>query len=512
MELIDQALSGSNNRVGYISPKFEPIKDLSLRESIQLITRKITIEFCKKYNLILPNFILNILDIYQDYTNTNGQIETRGIIQLYTIYFLLMTISSYWSALTDITSDLLANKDNILKSISVPKPGLKNNSEGRINISEIKNKLASSINSLKSILTPYKESNTTIGIKYFLFKHPININWKFYDTILYHCIILLTIIYNLVYIIKTVNRFDKKQQEKIQLYVYNKKNIRQEVDKKVFQQLFLLFGFMVQHGSRIPFTKEYNIQDVYLTEKDKEKDKDNKTIHNHKSKAENNQQLFNHIENKLQGVNSIKTSTDFKSMGVYTILTTIFKLMYYHPFPFDPLLLEKKLSKNLEQHPVNIANQTRASQLYKIPKSKKFKWMSKEDTEYLSVLGEISDFFGDTLHIASEGLEMMGREKCYIDEKGKKRCNMNELGQIAMMKALKSSSSSSSLEHTMIDEFNRRNRETERYGPTSGIIGRIKSMTKPRETKTKIKHNSNRTYKNNNYNYNYNQKIKTKNK
>jgi hypothetical protein len=463
MNFVEEVLSTGNNKIGYISPTFEPIKDLSLKESVQLITRKITIEFCKKNNLILPNFILNILDIYQDYTNTSGQIESRGIIQLYTIYFLLLTISSYWSAITNITNDLLVNKDNILRSISIPKPGLRNNNENTININKIKEKLKNSINSLKSILTPNKESNITIGIKYFLFKHPININWKFYDTILYHSIILLIIIYNLIYIIKTVNRFNKKQQEKIQLYVYHKKNIRQEVDKKVFQQLFLLFGFMVQHGSRTPFTKDYNMEEVYKKEKEKE------TKTNNKLKTKNNQQLFNSVEDKLQGINTSKNTTEFKSMGVYTILTTIFKLMYYHPFPFDASLLEKKLSKDLQQHPVSIANQNRNSQVNKIPKAKQVESMFEQDKEYLDVLGDLSKFFGDTTHMAIQGLEMAHSNDCHIDEHGKKKCNMNKLGQMGMKRAFKHSGPSK-LRATMSNQFALRNEELRKYSNTNLMI------------------------------------------
>ena len=88
----------------YTEPPKKPISEVT-----KIINNRL-INFCQNHNLILPNFIRNLLDIYQDYPNTKGQVESRGIIQLYTVYFILHLISAYWYSIKNLKNSLVSGR------------------------------------------------------------------------------------------------------------------------------------------------------------------------------------------------------------------------------------------------------------------------------------------------------------------------------------------------------------------------------------------------------------------
>lgn len=456
-------LYSGNPKIGYISPKFDLPKNLSLKESVQLITRKLINEFCKNNNLIVPDFVLNVLDLYQDYVHTKGEIESRGIIQLYTVYFVLHLVSAYWSAIVAIEYDIRVNKGNIINAIAEPKAALNMTTPFTSGMrDDIIEKSMEAYKLLKPILTPGKNKNITIGIKYFLFKHPVGINWKYYDTILYQCLILLTIIYNMVYTIKSVANFNKRIQKNIQVYVHDKDKKRPDVMKiKVFPQLFLLHAFMIQHGSRQPYTKSVDMEKA--VKKEDAKYKNNVEIVN-SSKNEENQKLYNTVENSLHGINRTdETDKDVKTMGIYSILNILFQLMYYHPFPYDPSQLESKTKKALKNHPVNAANQQRQLQVKAtVPKGDSSDYFSDYDKEQFQIMGEIGNFFTMGYGQVKGSIRELSRPHCYKTMTGRKKCALNQFAEKMTLKALKKSGSKK-LYNRARKDFGERNRGLTKY-------------------------------------------------
>lgn len=453
--------AGDTSKI-FISPTFEPIKDLSLNESVQLITRKLIKEFCETHNLIVPNFVLNILDLYQDYVHTKGNIESRGIIQLYTVYFTLQLISAYWSAIISIKSDLLSNLDKIIDSIISPKTIFKKNiqltTQMRYDVIE---KITEAYKSLESILVPNGNSNITVGIKYFLFNHPVNLNWKYYDTILYHSLILLTVIYNMIYTLKTVANFDKERQKTLQLYVYNKKqNIKHE--KKIFPQLFMIYGFMIQHSSRQPYVKNIDVEKKMKAENAKynvEKLNTNKQT----NKQTNEQELYDQIENNMHGINHMNSKDkDIKTMGIYSILNVIFQLMYYHPFPYDVSQLKSVSLKTLNNHPIALANQQKQQQLKTMSKSDMSDVFNEYDREQFEVLGEIGQFFQTSASQLSGITSELGKSHSYKDFTGRTRHKLNKYATNLSLKALANVGSKDMYDEASF-EFAQRDRSLRNY-------------------------------------------------
>lgn len=429
---IDTLFAG-NTKKGYTAPKFEPIKGLSLKESVQLMTRKLIDDFCEENNLIPSEFVLNILDLYQDYVHTKGEIESRGIIQLYTVYFVLHLISAYWSAIIGVKKDLLFNSNQIIDSMIISRGFVDDISTKRNNITT---KLTEAYSSLESILLPNGKSNITTGIKYFLFRHPVSVNWKYYDTILYHSLILLLVLFNMIYTLKSTKKFDEARQKKLQLYIYDKKQ-HNKINKKVFPQLFLLHAFMLQHSSRKPYKKTINVEKSMEAEEAKYKNSNNSK--SKEVKEEDKQKKYNHIENAVRGVNhSEPDEQNVRTMGIYSILDILFQLMYYHPFPFDASQLVSKTKKEQKNHPVNMANQQRAEFLKsKMSNKGSQDYFSSFDKEQFEIMGEIGNYLELMYGMGKKGIKGMQEKQCYINREGQKRCKMYSFAEKATLKALR---------------------------------------------------------------------------
>jgi hypothetical protein len=447
-----------NTKMGYTGPKFEPLKNLSLKDSVQLITRKLIDDFCIENNLIASEFVLNILDLYQDYVHTKGNIESRGIIQLYTVYFVLHLISAYWSAIIAVKKDLLSNFNQIIDSMVISRGNVDGIDKKRNNITT---QLEQAYNSLESILLPHGKSHTTTGIKYFLFKHPVSVNWKYYDTILYHSLMLLLVLFNMIYTLKSTSKFDKHRQKKLQLYIYDKKQ-HSKINKKVFPQLFLLYAFMLQHSSRKPYNKTIDVEKSM--EAEGAKFKNNANSKSKEVKEENRQKKYNQIENDIHGINHTSTKNDnTRTMGIYSILDILFQLMYHHPFPFDASQLESKTKKALDNHPVNLANQQKAQLLSgKMNKKDSDDFFSSFDKEQFEVMGEIGNYLQGLYGMGSKGLNELKQKQCYYDRYGKKKCKMFSFAEKTTLGALKMSGSKN-LYRKASRNFSARNRDYSRY-------------------------------------------------
>lgn len=418
----------NGTEVGYLSPKFNIEEPIGLKQSIQLITQKLINNFSDKANLETPGFINNIIEIYQDTINTHSLLESRGIIQLYTIYYLLHLISAYWTGIQDIRQDLTTNKNGILNIMISHQKILKNkkNTIDTKDVNSLMTTIKDAYNVMDIVLNPHKSKDIKIptGIKYFLFRRPVNIDWKYYDTILYYGLLLITTIFNYVYLLKTTPKLDKKNETKLKKYIYNKTNKHPKLDIKPISQLFLLYAYINQHSSRQPYAGKISMKNSI----NKLNNTNNTNIKNN-SKETIDEELINEVNNSLNGISS-QTNYGSQTIGSYSILNAIFQLMYYHPFPYDAKLL-KKFQKNPAvvangNHPINVVNQTHQNNLKKEMGNKKHtSIMTADDEENLEILQDIGDTFFGVAKTANKFKHISKPPKCKIDKHGKKKCGLN---------------------------------------------------------------------------------------
>lgn len=426
MDTSMELLSGDSKKI-YTGPILQESKQHKISDSHDTISYAITNEFCTRHNLLVPSFVENILDIYSDFTTLKSNVESRGIMQLYTVYFLLHLISSYWTGIMGVKDNLLNNRNKITNYIMERKQAMLGQNFNPVT-GAMKNSLQNDIKNayqfIESILSPkMKNSNITIGIKYFLFQHPVNINWKYYDKIVYNCLILLVINYNLIYTVKTIKNFDEKSQKEIQKYVYDQGNKSNIINNKVFPQLFLLFSFMAQHSSRKPYKKDLDVESKMKNEKTKYNSISQNNVSNNVS-GEQKQKLYNQIENEIQGTennddNSPETKT--QTIGVYLILDIIFQLMYYHPFPYDASMLSNK-SKS---HPVDSANQQRKQEL----EDGGVKFTGDLDNEALEISADVMKFVSETTDTLIDTYHALGNQNNCRMIRGRKRCKLNPVAE-----------------------------------------------------------------------------------
>lgn len=381
----------TSTNIGVIPTNPKPIAKKTPSESVHIINKKLLKDFCQKYNLIVPNFAKNILEIYQDFTNTKGKVESRGIIQLYTVYFVLHIISAYWYSIKNIKMYLVKDKNNIITHILGNKnKGVKNNEFKSITsqmIKDFKTDINKVYEYMETLLTPHNpSSNITISIKDFLFKQPVNVNWKTFDTMLYNSLMLLIILYNLAYIIKL-----KKTDKSIKEFLFNVEN--NQTNEKVIHQLLLIFYFMIQHSSRAPYSGDINVKKS-ISQEFKQKN-----THNNINKQE---ELYNTIQNSLHGINHNNSDKEIRTAGMFTILQLIFKLMHYHPFPFDAKLLHKKGKLDNNDEYITIRRKKGED-----PTTGEFKLTGEHDNEALEIAGEIGTalqgFMSNVATVASLG-------------------------------------------------------------------------------------------------------------
>jgi hypothetical protein len=435
--------------IGFISPRFQTVNDPSLKQSIQIITKQLIDDYAISNRLIIPGFVYNIIDIYQDNVNTDDTIESRGIIQLYTIYFILQLISAYWTGVQHIRYDLINNNHNILDLIVAHhKPEISSSQNiNTVNSNSIKNKINDAYNVFDILLNPQKKKDIKIpiGIKYFLFKRPVNIDWRYYDTILYYSLILIITIYNYIYFLKTLPQLDKHNEKKVKKYLYHNSSKHPKLNTKAVGQLFMLFGFIKQHSSLAPYTNDISMEKTIKTQKSKNESNQNK-LDNQK---EINDELINNVENTLSGLkpNNINNETFRKkhTIGSYSILTIIFKLMYYHPFPYD-----SKQLKQYQKHPIVTANNTREQQLkHKMGQENYNNLMTNSDKEAVEIMGEITGFFtGAATQVENlNKFARFQRKSSYTDKNGRKQTALNPMIKQMMSSSIKRSTSPNIYSH-----------------------------------------------------------------
>lgn len=327
---------------GMLVPKFPELEPKTFQHNIQHISEVLITDFAEKNNLIVPGFVYNILSIYRNYTRTENLVEVRGIIQLYTVYFVLSFISAYWTPIMKATEDFITHK--IFENLRIhPKPNIviPDNVEDNSTVDNMRHIYNLGIKLLKEILDPlnkFSDIGIPASIKDFLFKHPVNVDWKLYDVTLFYSLIVIIVIYNYVYFLKTLSQTKNKPfVNKLQKKLNSRKRNSTEVNIKYVGQLFMFYGFMRQHMSTEPYGKEFNINNTLKKQK--------KTNNNRKKSMFNNQNNINTISNNLSGLNrpnNTNTNTTPKqTMGSQLLLEKIIKLMHLQPFPYDPKLLRK---------------------------------------------------------------------------------------------------------------------------------------------------------------------------
>lgn len=399
----------------------KPLPDPKLSKTLQKIVKNLVDKFAAKNHLIVPGFIHNIITIYQNNLLEHQLAESRGVIQLYTVYYLLHLVSAYWTGIEYATNHLVNNNAGIIdKLIRHPKfsrpknPVLETESA---NINSIQETMKKTSEFLKMILFKKNtnQSKIPIAIKYFLFQHPVNVDWRFYDTIIYYTLVLLIAVYNYVYLMKTINRLKAQDQKELQKLFHSDYTTHEKFNKKPIEQLYMLFAYIRQHASLNPYTADISVNNTYK-----------KMGHTQESFVGGGQDETNNfhdqINNEVAGYkpeeNDYNNEARTKhTVGSYSILTTIFKLMYYHPFPYNP----KMLKKHTKNHPIVSANnrqmrykkQTLGQDGYQ-------RLLSAGDREMLTISGEIKGTFTQAYSYTSGFIGSLTPET-YIDSTGRKR-------------------------------------------------------------------------------------------